>query len=111
MKLQILSSALFLFFALLCAMIVKTTSTTISLGDGNTLDIDEPKNFCGIELKIAVRKFCREKVFQLMSNSERTPPNKSTKKCGQTLMHKCCLSKCNFAVFLDLCPYRYVNKR
>lgn len=95
----------------LCTLIASTSQSTLSLDDGNVLEIpDEPRYYCNIDLRVAVRKYCREKVIQSYKDQqlERSLPQKSAgRKCGQQLMDKCCLVKCTIQTFVSYCPYRY----
>lgn len=99
-----------LFIAAFCNLFTSTSQSTLSLGDGNVLEVpDEPKYYCNLDLRIAVRKFCREKVIQSYREQQvdRSLPQRSAKKCGQQLMDKCCLVKCTVQTFVNYCPYRY----
>jgi uncharacterized membrane protein len=104
-----------LILVVLLALTSKSWESTISLDDGNVLEMpDEPKNYCGIELKRAIRKFCLSQLIETYKPKE--PPRNFQKpsRCMATtvaLMDKCCKNKCLVSTLVQFCPYRYVGGR
>lgn len=92
-----------------CTLFSPTFQETLQLSDENLVEIhDEPKYYCNLELKSAIRKFCRDKVIKTYRDQQLDRNlQKSTRKCGQELQTACCLSKCTINTFVNFCPYRY----
>jgi hypothetical protein len=116
-----MNSRKFVKLCLLFTLVTSTAESTLSLGDENLIEVPDvlvlvpdalkPRIYCGIELKIAVRKFCREKVIEAYRPKDQQIDrslNQKSRKCGAQLMQKCCLERCSITTFVQLCPYRYV---
>lgn len=101
------------FLTVLSIFVGSSSQAIVSFDDGNVLDVPEELNFCGIELKRAVRKYCRAKVIDRFLEKEpvKIIIMKTYKKCEPTHIQACCKTKCSIATFVKLCPYRYVRKR
>jgi hypothetical protein len=101
-------------FVILCTLTV-ASPLILPLGEGKFYelpelpDINEPRSYCGLNLKTAVRRFCRDDVIKVLKKQTTDRTFQKQKKCGQTLIAKCCLAKCTLPVFVSFCPYRYVR--
>jgi hypothetical protein len=96
----------------LSIFIVSTSQTFVNVEIDEFNKVDVPQEFsqvCGLELKRAVRKYCREKIIEKFLEKEpvKIIIMKTYKKCVPDHMEKCCKSKCTIATFVKLCPYRY----
>lgn len=87
----------------------------VTFEDGNTLEVpDDAKSYCGIQLKRAMRIYCRVTVIE--TYKKQVPLVRSFHKpsrCGETLVEKCCHhnNQCTIETFVNYCPYRYIKRR
>lgn len=74
---------------------------------------EEPRSYCGMDLKKAVRMYCHEEVIEkfLIKPSNQRSFHKPS-RCGANLRERCCFhrNKCDMPTFVAFCPYRYIRR-
>lgn len=96
---------------ILLALTASSSPSTLTFDDGNVLDIpDDPKIYCGIHLRKAVRSFCREKVIKTYKKLEPPRGFQKPSRCGGNLIDHCCKISCDIPTFVKYCPYRYIRR-
>lgn len=101
-------------FVTLFTLITSSEQSTPSFDEENSLEgPDEPRSYCGLELKRAIRNYCREKIIESYRLRSVQRNFEKSSKCGENLVEKCCYhqSKCTISTFVQFCPYRYRHRR
>lgn len=92
-------------------LIVTTSQVTVTFADGNELEMsDEPKTYCGLDLRKATRFYCREAVIEKFKKKEVLRNFQKPSRCGVRLVDRCCRTPCTLTTFVEFCPYRYIRR-
>ena len=90
-----------------------TEQSTVEVSPGNFLEVPEDaRSYCGMELKRAIRVYCREKIIETLKTKSVQRNFHKSSKCGENLVEKCCYhrNKCTISTFVQFCPYRYIRR-
>lgn len=96
------------------ALITLSSASLRPLKDNITLiEIpDEPQSYCGLQLKRAIRIYCREKVIEAFkAETSKVRSFHKPSRCGLNLLEQCCFhsKKCSIETFVQFCPYKYYS--